>query len=465
MQKSTVAAAQGTNILVVEDDFYLRADIKKRLSSYGKVFEADSLAPALKMLRSNTFDYAFVDLSLSADAEEKEGIVVIDEASKQGVIPFALTSHGDETTIGSVYNAGAKHFFQKKDFLKEPEKYLSSYLREDTKRTELSRFFREEFITQDRELIGKIELLQHQNLGRDQRILLVGPTGVGKSKLAELIHRISEPENDNFQHLNLSEFNENLFESQIFGHKKGSFSGADKDFEGYFKRADKGTLFLDEIGTLPLTLQKKLLKFLDTKKYSALGSTKTEKSDHRLITATCDDLGSLIQEKKFREDFYFRIRGIEIYIPPLRERRADIPLLIQHFQNKNARKIHITDEAKNALCQYDWFGNVRELRDVIENLINNGSGKVRVSDLPENIIRNHNPYQKSESTSLLNQKMQKHIMKHGLQSLLDQISIEAMQFALKETEHKKTKAGDLLRIGFSKRDRLLKAMNEVKRNE
>ncbi|MFN3480164.1 MAG: sigma-54 interaction domain-containing protein, partial [Thermodesulfovibrionales bacterium] len=222
-------------------------------------------------------------------------------------------------------------------------------------------------------------------------ILLLGESGTGKGLLAELIHCNSPRRDKPFISINCSAIPEGLLESELFGYKKGAFTGAVSDKTGLIVMADQGTLFLDEIGDMPLGLQAKILKVIENSEVTPLGDTRPRTVDIRLITATNQNLEEKIANKTFREDLYYRLNVIEIKIPPLRERKEDIPLLVNHFvriyseENKKAVK-GVDGNAMRWLMQYSWPGNVRELRNVIERAVVLSRGEyITESDLPEKI--------------------------------------------------------------------------------
>lgn len=205
-------------------------------------------------------------------------------------------------------------------------------------------------------------------------VLLLGESGTGKELLARAIHNISDRKSKPLIKVNCASIPKELIESELFGHKKGSFTGAFKDKLGKFKLADGGTLFLDEIGELSLELQPKLLRAIQESEIEQIGSSETQKVDIRIITATNRDLKKEVKRKNFREDLYFRINVFPIYIPPLRERTEDIPILIEHFVNKYSKEYnkkikYISEEAKNSLYTYNWPGNIRELENLIQRAV------------------------------------------------------------------------------------------------
>jgi Nif-specific regulatory protein len=224
-------------------------------------------------------------------------------------------------------------------------------------------------------------------------VLLRGESGTGKELVAKAIHFMSPRAKDAFIKFNCASIPEGLLESELFGHEKGAFTGAMAMRKGRFELADKGTIFLDEIGDLPLTLQPKILRVLQEKEFERVGGEKTIKVDIRLIAATSRNLEELVAAGKFREDLYYRLNVVPLYLPSLRERRVDVPVLVDFFLRKyneeNAKSVKITPEVLDALVDYDWPGNVRELENTIERLVVMSSRKsLGLSDLPLN-IRDH----------------------------------------------------------------------------
>jgi formate hydrogenlyase transcriptional activator len=215
----------------------------------------------------------------------------------------------------------------------------------------------------------------------DSTVLLQGETGTGKELIARAIHNISSRFGHTFVRLNCAAIPMDLLESELFGHEKGAFTGAIAQKIGRFEMADKGTLFLDEVGDIPLPLQPKLLRVLQEQEFERLGSTQTRKVDVRLVAATNRDLVQLVSEKGFRSDLYYRLNVFPIIVPPLRDRREDIPALVQHFVEKYAERMNrnieeISAEVMDALTTYSWPGNIRELQNFIERSVILTSGTV-----------------------------------------------------------------------------------------
>ncbi|MCP3900085.1 MAG: AAA family ATPase, partial [Desulfobacteraceae bacterium] len=208
----------------------------------------------------------------------------------------------------------------------------------------------------------------------DASILIEGPTGTGKDLLAKVIHSSSDRADQPFVKVNCAALPENLLESELFGYKKGAFTGAEKDKPGRFQEADKGTIFLDEIGDLPLSLQAKFLRVLEDQEFYPLGGRKTIKVDVRIISATNRGLNTLVEEKQFRQDLYYRLNVMHINLPSLKERRDDIPLIISHFVRKlcSTRSIASYDISKDTmklLLNYHYPGNIRELQNILEHAL------------------------------------------------------------------------------------------------
>ncbi|MBT5095359.1 MAG: sigma-54-dependent Fis family transcriptional regulator, partial [Halobacteriovoraceae bacterium] len=224
-----------------------------------------------------------------------------------------------------------------------------------------------------------------------------------------------------------------------------------EDKIGLIERADGGILFLDEIGCIPLTIQKKLLKVIEEKSFSPVGSTEIRTSSFQLISATCDDFAKLINNEEFRVDLYFRIKGLEINIPALKQRRGDVLPLIDFFISKSTKKIALNSEAEAALRLYDWFGNVRELENLVRELVGFSKGMVTINELPDYVIANENPTARELAVSdkYITKKMREHIKEQGLPALLNEIEKEAMDEALIECNGKINEVGRKLQISKS----------------
>ncbi|NIA30759.1 MAG: GAF domain-containing protein [Actinobacteria bacterium] len=292
-----------------------------------------------------------------------------------------------------------------------------------------------------KEIIGKSKAMDRvfQMMGKvlnnDATVLITGPTGSGKELIARAIHFNGHRKEKAFVPVNCGAIPENLIESELFGHKKGAFTGAVQDKKGLIETAHGGTLFLDEIGELPLNTQVKLLRFLQDRRFAPVGEVKSRLADVRIITATNRDLQQAIQEGHFREDLFYRINVIHIQAPPLEERRKDIPLLVRHFLKKAAKRFHqdqpsITPEALAALTDYHWPGNVRELENTIERaVVLDSDHKIDVDDLvlPK----------PADNTNTISAGM-----------TLEQISQLLTEKTLKATEGNKTKTAGMMGVSL-----------------
>ncbi len=287
----------------------------------------------------------------------------------------------------------------------------------------------------------------------DSTVLILGESGTGKSLIAKKIHILSDRKENPFITINCAAIPENLLEAELFGYEKGAFTGAVSRKKGKFELADGGTVFLDEIGDMPLSLQAKLLRVLQDKEVERLGGDKTIKVDVRIIAATNKNLEELVREGKFREDLYYRLNVVPIHLPPLRERKEDIPLLAEHFLEKFNRKysksVRLSPEAVRALMEYPWHGNVRELENIVERLVIMNEGVIRDRDLPSHILA----YAEVSDISPSN-----------LPQELEKTERERIEEALKKTGYVKSRAAKLLGYTLRQLDyRIQKYGIEVKK--
>ncbi len=290
-------------------------------------------------------------------------------------------------------------------------------------------------IEQVKEMVRRVAVLP-------STIAIYGESGVGKELVARSVHQLSERSQKPFVAINCGAIPENLLESELFGHKKGAFTGAVEDKDGMFVVANGGTLFLDEIGEMPLSLQVKLLRVLDNSVVTPLGGTESIKVDVRIVSATNRDLEDMVKEGAFREDLFYRLNVIPLHVPALRARPDDIPLLVRYFASRHAEKLArgnlgVTQEAMDALCSYDWPGNVRELGNVIERAVALCTGDaIDISELPHN-ISHHVPDPADAVTELPPQGL-------DLEALIEEIEIKLIEQALTRTKHSQKKAAHLL---------------------
>ena len=288
----------------------------------------------------------------------------------------------------------------------------------------------------------------------DSNVLITGESGTGKELVAKAIHEGGKRRDERFIVVNCAAIPDNLLESEFFGYRKGAFTGADADRKGKFELADRGTIFLDEIGDMPLALQAKILRVLQDKEFTPVGAAEPRKVDVRVIAATNRDLRTLIEEKQFREDLYYRLNVMSIEIPPLRERREDILLLCEHFIQQNSFEMRksitgMTSEAEDLLMHYPYPGNVRQLANILEYacIVCKG-GQIGTQDLPAEVRREFSEGETSSSGML-----ETYLSSHSLKD----IEKLAIQQTLKKNGGRRDKTAEDL--GISKRG-LLNKINE-----
>ncbi len=347
-------------ILLVEDDLLSRMSLKNRLENFGEVLEAPTKKEAIVLLEDRSFDLAFVDLDLESELAGLEIVKILKSKNIYGVV---LSGREDEKIVEAAYENGCRDYLSKPFTKTSVELVFKKFTFLKNKNQTLQKL-KDIFLTNDESLTRELEIIDQALLGQ-RPILINGESGTGKTFLAKFIHELQGAKCP-FVHLNCAEISENLIESELFGYEKGAFTGASKNKKGMLELADGGILFLDEIATMPLSIQKKLLKAIEEKSFYPLGSEKTVKSEFRLISATCEDLKLKIQKEEFRADFFYRIEGFNVTLKPIRERPDDFNTLIDYFIKKGERRIVFDSSAKKVMKDYAWPGNVRELERTIE---------------------------------------------------------------------------------------------------
>lgn len=387
---------ENKTILIVDDDESTLVSLsfiftKQKL----KVLTAKSGKEALPFLKNNKIDLVLTDFMMP-DIDGFELLKIVKTIDKS-IIVIMVTAYGTMEKAIQALKEGASDFIvkplNKTVVVKAVEKALEKreLIKENTVlKAKLKIISTQEIIGQSkafRDILSDIKNIIAQT---DSTVMISGESGTGKEVIARYIHESSNRNNKKFVAVNLSSLPESLIESELFGYTKGAFTGAIKDKVGYLEFADKGTLFLDEIGELPINLQVKILRFIQEGEIIPVGSTKPVKVNARIITATNKDLNHLIKEGKFREDLFYRLNVIPIYLPPLRERREDISLLAKYFLDRysvkyNRNKIEIDKEAMDIFKSYSWPGNVRELENVLERLVIYNKYIIAKDSLPQNI--------------------------------------------------------------------------------
>lgn len=389
-----------TTILVIDDEEVIRKALQKLFTGAGyEVMQASSGEEGLTRMDECICDVILVDLKLPG----MSGIEFLKKAkAKQSdLTAIMITGHGTIPSAVEAIREGAFYYVTKPFDLED----LSLLVE---KAVDHQRLFRENSVLREElkskyqyeRLIGKSKKIQDilklvgQVARADSTVLILGESGTGKELVAKAIHYNSNRANKPLIVVNCGAIPENLLESELFGHMKGAFTGAVNTRPGRFEAAHGGTIFLDEIGDMSPNLQVKILRVLQDRKFQPVGSTKTREVDVRILAATNQDLEKAVAEGRFREDLYYRLNVIPIYLSSLRERRDDIPLLLEHFlkkANKSGQKTvtGFSPETLRCLTQYRWPGNVRELENMVERLvILKGSGLIERTDLPETVCEN-----------------------------------------------------------------------------
>lgn len=387
------------DVLVVDDEPAIRQILAIRLVKAGcTVVQAANAGEALEQLSTGHFDVAISDIQMP----DFDGIELVRRARAAGVDTnfIMMTAYGSVDTAIEAIKAGAS------DYMIKPVRH-DEVLHRVIKIADLQRLSSEnkvlrKLVLKSREAVFGFVSDSMRELDRliakvaptDSTVLVTGESGTGKGVIARQIHQQSDRADGPFIPVNCGAIPENLMESELFGHVKGSFTGADKARKGLFLEADKGTIFLDEIGELPLMLQVKLLHIIEEKTVRPVGSEQTRRVDVRIIAATNRNLERMVAEGKFREDLYFRLTVFHLHIPPLRERRQDILSLVRFLIQRSSRRLNygpepvLDPDVENILASYEWPGNVRELENVVDRaLILAENGRITRADLPPQIVR------------------------------------------------------------------------------
>ncbi|RME40751.1 MAG: sigma-54-dependent Fis family transcriptional regulator [Deltaproteobacteria bacterium] len=376
------------HILLVEDDDSLRRVTEYQLSEAGyEVVAVESGEAALEALAQDRFDLVLTDVRMPGIS----GVELLEKVVHEhpGLLVIVMTAYATVEQAVAAMRAGAHDYLTKpfsRDGLLLAVRRAFDYRslrRENLRlREELLRRSGDEIVGQS-EAVRKLREVIGRVAGTNSSVLLLGESGTGKELVARALHRGSPRHEKPFVTVNCAAIPESLLESELFGHVRGSFTGAHQDREGKFVQADGGTLFLDEIGELPLALQPKLLRALQEMEIEPVGG-RARKVDVRVVAATNRDLAAMAREGAFREDLYYRLAVIPVDVPPLRERREDILLLVRHFLQRHGDERSLTPEAADALQSYPWPGNVRELQNCVERMCVLATGRrFELADLPE----------------------------------------------------------------------------------
>ena len=366
-----------SNILIVEDEDAIRRVLKKVLSEENpkyKLDEAPDGEKAISLIKTQHYDLVLCDIKMP----KKDGIEVLEFVSSyDSSIPIIMISgHGDLKTAVKAMRMGAYDYIEKPPDLNN----LLNSVRSALVKTKTKKIPKKTKKTNSKyEIIGEskqiknVKSLIEKIAPTNAKVLILGPNGSGKELVARQIHSNSLRSDGPFIEVNCAAIPSELIESELFGHIKGSFTSAHKDRIGKFEAANEGTIFLDEIGDMSLSAQSKVLRAIQENKIQKVGSDKDIYVDTRVIAATNKNITELIKSNKFREDLYHRISVIELNVPPLNDRKPDIPLLIDYFIQQltdqyDGRHLFIDETGIKKMTSYDWKGNIRELRNIVERL-------------------------------------------------------------------------------------------------
>ncbi|MEN5085528.1 sigma-54 dependent transcriptional regulator [Sphingobacterium faecium] len=369
-----------STILIIDDEDKIRTLLARIITLEGyEVFQASDLKKGLKRLEEQDIDVVICDVKLP-DGSGVDSTKVIKQkypcleiilltaygnipdgvqAMKNGAFDYITKGDDNNKIIPLVYNASEKVALAKR--VQQLERQLGD------------RFSFDQIIGKSKAILNAIDLAKRVAV-TDTTVLLTGDTGTGKEVFAQAVHQASSRSKFNFVAINCAAFSKELLEGELFGHKAGSFTGAMKDQKGLFEEANKGTIFLDEIGEMPIELQAKILRVLETGEFLKIGETKVTKVDVRIIAATNRNLEQEIANEHFRSDLFYRLSVFSIYLPALRERKQDIRLLAHHFTQiyslrAKRKEIQLSSEYITALENHDWKGNIRELKNCIERSV------------------------------------------------------------------------------------------------
>ncbi len=445
------------NILVVEDEELMRSILRQLLEREGYcVLTADSAENALEIFPSVEIAVTLTDIKMAGmdGLELLDRIKTVDEEA----IVIIMTAY---SSVDSAIAALRKGVY---DYVTKP------FINEDLLQTVKNAIRTKELFTENRalrrelnqysfaEIIGKSASLQdifrvvEKIADTNASVLIQGESGTGKELIAKAIHFNSRRAAKPFLAVNCGALPETLLESELFGHTKGSFTGAVSDKKGLFRAADGGTLFLDEIGEMPTSLQVKLLRALQEHEVLPVGSSAAVKFDARIIAATNKNLETEVTENRFREDLFYRLNVIEISLPPLRERREDIPLLVKHFisrtaKEQNAPEKSFSPEAMAAMINYAWHGNVRELQNAVERSFLLSDEEILRENLPPKI--------RNDSQNAFEMRD-----RSGIHPTLEEMERRYILEVMKSVNDDKTNAADILGIDLSTLYRKLKKYEE-----
>ena len=452
----------GGKVLIVDDEKLMRISLESQLKKEGyNVKSVDNALDGLKMVKSEEYDVVVTDLRLSG----MNGMDFLKEIKKynQEIIVVIMTAYGTLESAVSAIKEGAYDYIAKPFSTDELIIKLQRALHHKNTTAEVNRLRGEiqaefEFcnIVGTSEAMKKVLETVKGVSERDTTVLIRGESGTGKEKIAGAIHYHSNRKTGPFIRVSCAALNREILESELFGHEKGAFTGAIKTRRGRFELANGGSIFLDDVDDIPLDMQVKLLRVLQERTFERVGGEETLYVDVRIICATKKDLLEQVKEGYFREDLFYRLNVVPISIPPLRERKEDIPLLINYFLKKFISQYEdalpdVSQEAMNVLMAYDWPGNVRELENVIEHAIAFSKSKgISLETFPE-YLRKGDIHKDLLSMDLYNKQA------INLQDALTEVEKKLIQWAHQKTNGNQVRMAEILGIPRTTlRNRLVK---------
>jgi len=434
-------------VLVIDDEINFTEEIEEFLLNQGYIsFTANNVHKGRAILKNNDIDLLILDVRLKGVS----GLDILREVKElyPKLEVIIVSAHGDMDTVIAAMRNGAI------DYLKKPFRHADIQISiQRTKRfldlqrliktmeeknslisLNLQNRIKRDFVGESEQIKAILDLAMTAAKYKDTSVLITGESGTGKENIARIIHYESSRKDNLFCAVNSSAITETLLESEFFGHKKGSFTGAITDKKGFFEVSDHGTLFLDEIADMPINLQAKILRAIEEKTITRVGETEPIATDFRIIAATNHDIHQLIEDKKFRLDLLHRLNTIHIHIPPLRERSDDIAPLLDHFITQFARKLNkpvpkITHETVNTIKKYAFPGNVRELKNMVERAM---------------ILCKDNVLAETDFFNFRNNATE--IQPASINYNLEENELYLIRLALKEKNYNQNKAADLLGI-------------------
>jgi DNA-binding NtrC family response regulator len=457
--------SESTHVVVIEDETANRESYERALSKIGYRVAAFARAePAFAHLRAHR-DVVLVITDLMMPGTDGFGVLAEAREIDPDIGILMITGHGSVESAVDAMKRGADDYLTKPVDLFELRKRASAIVEKhmlSRRVVELESRLGEKFgklISHSKPMEALFRQMEMVAPTRSN-VLIVGESGTGKELVANALHENSPRKDARFLPINCAAIPSEILESELFGHERGSFTGATGRKIGKFELADKGTLFLDEIGELPLEMQVKLLRVLETREFMRVGGTETIRVDIRLVAATNADLEIAVERGAFRNDLYYRLKVVTLRIPPLRERREDIPLLANHFlatfgKENDREGMRFSPEAMRAIVNARWEGNVRELRNLVESLVVlTPATEIRVLDLPEELRR----FERGEFVPDAGESVASGAQGGGATGTLtmDEIERNAILDALGRTGGNRTQAAEMLGIGLRTLQRKLK---------